>query len=503
MKPVETWDGVTFAPDFGPSAKCLRRSRTAGTRVWDRAQPRQTASPGERWPPPTDGHLRLAAGQRSGMRQDIPPHRNESDRNYYTPCGKSPPSRGLVASTASTGAGRSGCSRASPPLCGEQSATGDLESSSEPPTCFLSDPMSAFVVRLTAVAIFGSPFFSVAATAPAPTPAVATTAAAAPAKPQEICVAPIGQGQPANGPRLHTEARIFDFGTVQRGAVLKHVFELFNYGTAPLQISDVQPACGCTTAGEWTRTIPPGGRGTIPVRFETAQFAGPISKLITVVSNDSVTPQGTLEIKGTIRTPVSLSAPVAIFPAVTDPTRPLSRTITVKHEVDGLLRVELLPTETKVFAAALREKVPGREFDLELTTVPPLGSGTHNARFELKTSNPDMPVVTVQAVVTVLPAVQVAPTEVQLPPSMLTAPEKRYVVVLNHRAGELTVSDLGIDAPGVAISPQRSPDGRQTTVTLTFPAGFDAHLRGALRVRGKTNHASTPEFSVPVVVGGR
>ncbi len=355
------------------------------------------------------------------------------------------------------------------------------------------------LVRLARFSLVASSCCTLVSAASSPAPATTP----APGKPQEICVAPIGQGQPVAGPRLHTDARIFDFGTVPRGAVLKHVFELFNYGTEPLVISDVLPACGCTTAGEWTRTLPPGGRGTIPVRFETAQFAGPISKLITVVSNDPVTPQGTLEIKGTVRTPVSLSSPVAIFPAVTDPTRPLSRTVTVKHEVDGALRVELLPAETRAFTAALRETVPGREFELVLTTVPPLGTGTHNARFELKTSNPDMPVVTVQAVVTVLPAVQVAPTEVQLPAGILAAPEKRYVVVLNHRAGDLAVSDLAIDAPGVAISPQRSPDGRQTTVTLTFPAGFDAHLRGALRFRGKTNHASAPEFSVPVVIGAR
>lgn len=368
--------------------------------------------------------------------------------------------------------------------------------------------MLARLARFSLVASSCCTLVCAAATAPTPAPAAATspapaTTATAPGKPQEICVAPIGAGQPVAGPRLHTDARIYDFGIVQRGAVLKHVFELFNYGTAPLLISDVQPACGCTTAGEWTRTIPPGGRGTIPVRFETAQFAGPISKLITVVSNDPVTPQGTLEIKGTIRTPVSLSAPVAVFPAVTDPTRPLSRTVTVKHELDGALRVDLLPAETRAFAAALKETVPGREFELVLTTVPPLGTGTHNARFELKTSNPDMPVVAVQAVVTVLPAVQVAPTEVQLPAAVLAAPEKRYVVVLNHRSGDLAVSDLALDAPGVGISPQRSPDGRQTTVTLTFPAGFDAHLRGALRLRGKTNHASAPEFSVPVVVGAR
>lgn len=76
-----------------------------------------------------------------------------------------------------------------------------------------------------------------------------------------------------------------NFGTVKEGAIVNHEFVFSNDGSVPLIISDVRSTCGCTVA-DWPREpIPPGGTGTIPVRFDTKKKVGVQSKPVTITAN--------------------------------------------------------------------------------------------------------------------------------------------------------------------------------------------------------------------------
>ena len=307
---------------------------------------------------------------------------------------------------------------------------------------------------------------------------------------------------PAGIPRLEIAAPTHDFGSVPQGQRVRHDFTLTNTGTAPLAIIDVKPACGCTTADTWTRSIPPGGTGTIPLQLETAQFVGPISKTIAVFTNDPAHPKQELALKVDVWTPVQISNPVLIFPALTDPSQVVSRSVTIRHKVAGPLKLSDLRSDLPTFAPVLKETVAGQEYELTVTTVPPLPNGTQTARITMKSSNPQMPELSVQAVYTLLPPVQVAPTEIMLPMARLAAPEKRYVVLLNHRGGDLQISDLKTNAEGVELTTGATPDRKQLTILLTFPVGFQADAPGQRFVRGKTNHPDLPTFEVPIVYSG-
>jgi hypothetical protein len=62
----------------------------------------------------------------------------------------------------------------------------------------------------------------------------------------------------------------FFFGNVTEGDIVEHDFEFINTGKIPLQISNCRSTCGCTIP-EWPKDpIPPGGKGAIKVRFDTA-----------------------------------------------------------------------------------------------------------------------------------------------------------------------------------------------------------------------------------------
>jgi hypothetical protein len=307
----------------------------------------------------------------------------------------------------------------------------------------------------------------------------------------------------STGPQLSVALPTHDFGTVSQGTTLVHQFKIGNTGAEVLQISEVKPACGCTTTGEWPHTLAPGASGLIPVQLDTTHFIGPVTKTISIFSDDPAHPEFVLELKANIWTPISVLKPVLVLPAVSDPMRPGTAATTIRNETSTPVTVSILRNENPVFVPELRTIVPGKEFELVTSAKPPLPEGTQTGRIVLKTSNPQRPEITIDAVVTVLPAIQVAPAQITFPASRLSAPEKRFAVLLNHRNVDLDVSDVKTDAPGVTLSTSRSEDGRQITITLNFPAGFAIGAGEKWFLRGRTNQPQLPAFAIPILYVGR
>lgn len=74
---------------------------------------------------------------------------------------------------------------------------------------------------------------------------------------------------PVSGPKIHFPEMEFSFGTVKPGEVVRHDFKVVNLGDETLQITEVRPSCGCTTAGDWTRVLKPQESGIIPIQLDT------------------------------------------------------------------------------------------------------------------------------------------------------------------------------------------------------------------------------------------
>lgn len=104
----------------------------------------------------------------------------------------------------------------------------------------------------------------------------------------------------AAGPQLLLADPLKDFGTVAKGTKLEHTFSVRNTGASDLQILQVQPACGCTVA-DFDKVIKPGETGKIHAVVETAAFSGPISKGITVQSNDPNQPSAQLTMRAVVQ----------------------------------------------------------------------------------------------------------------------------------------------------------------------------------------------------------
>ena len=115
-------------------------------------------------------------------------------------------------------------------------------------------------------------------------------------------------------PKLEFTSSEFNFDTIEKGAKVHHVFEFKNTGNAELEIKDVKPTCGCTTAKPEKLNYSPGEAGKIEITFDSTRFSGDITKTIVVVSNDPDTPSMQLKLTGKIleevqSSPASLAIP--------------------------------------------------------------------------------------------------------------------------------------------------------------------------------------------------
>ena len=76
-----------------------------------------------------------------------------------------------------------------------------------------------------------------------------------------------------------------DFGTINEGDIVDHVFTFANNGDAPLIISSATASCGCTVP-QWPREpIPVGGTGEIKVQFNSRKKPGIQNKTVTITAN--------------------------------------------------------------------------------------------------------------------------------------------------------------------------------------------------------------------------
>ncbi len=87
-------------------------------------------------------------------------------------------------------------------------------------------------------------------------------------------------------PQIHVDEPIHDFGEIQEGFAVAHVFTIENRGDELLEIHRVAASCGCTTTALATNRLAPGASVDLELLLDTTGFGGLISKSITIYCND-------------------------------------------------------------------------------------------------------------------------------------------------------------------------------------------------------------------------
>lgn len=117
-------------------------------------------------------------------------------------------------------------------------------------------------------------------------------------------------------PNLVLDANRFDFGAVDEGARVKHVFKITNGGAALLKIFSAYASCGCTLASLEKKELQPGETTDLTVTVDTAMKQNKITKIVSVCSNDPVHPVSPIELAMDVKDPhkgMSADAGAKIF----------------------------------------------------------------------------------------------------------------------------------------------------------------------------------------------
>lgn len=305
------------------------------------------------------------------------------------------------------------------------------------------------------------------------------------------------------GPRIQFATPVFDFGKLAAGDSVRHNFVFTNTGGSVLEINQVKPGCGCTTAGTWDRRVEPGKTGTIPIQFNATTTSGSVWKSILVNCNDVTQSNVFLQIKGTIWTPVSITPASAYFNLTSEATTNDTRILKIVSNLDEPLTLEEPVTTNQAFSATLTPLVAGKEYELKVTARPELITGYVNSSVTLKTSAAKVPLLKIPVIAVVQPAVSVVPSIVMLPasPSAATAPPS--VMIRNIGSKPLVLSEPAVNLNGAELDVQELQTGKVFRLTLKIPSDVQVPPGQRFEASIKSNHPKFPVIKVPIVAAAR
>jgi len=300
------------------------------------------------------------------------------------------------------------------------------------------------------------------------------------------------------GPRIQFESPVHDFGRAKAGDQVRYSYVFTNTGDQVLNVMEVRPGCGCTTAGDWTRKVEPGKTGSASVVFNSSNFNGPVQKIITVTSNDKQNSHVTLQLRGTVWREIEVIPQLAYMNNVFADT---AATITVRvvNNLDRPLTLSSPQCNNKSLTAELKTIQPDKEFQVVISTVPPLPLGAIQAQVTLRTSSGTTPSVTIPVIANVQAPIAVTPARIDLPNAPLTE-EKTYTInILNKAKDALALSDPAVNATGVDVQLTEKQPGRAFAAVVTFPRGFEIARGDKVELDIKSSNPGTPLIKVPVM----
>lgn len=117
----------------------------------------------------------------------------------------------------------------------------------------------------------------------------------------------------ASSPAITFASETCDLGSVVQGEKPDCVFSFANGGSADLNILQVEPSCGCTTALLSAPLLRAGEHGGIRVVFDSDDFAGEVVKEVAVYSDDPARRSITLRVKALVEPEIDFEPRVVTF----------------------------------------------------------------------------------------------------------------------------------------------------------------------------------------------
>ena len=326
----------------------------------------------------------------------------------------------------------------------------------------------------------------------------AVSAGAAPAAAQDA--------PEAGKPKAVVAEPVHEAGTVPTGQTVVHDFVIENQGDAPLEITGVYPACGCTVA-QFDRVIAPGAEGKVHAVLDTSTFAGPIAKGITVLTNDADKPRFELTVKAQVEPHLIADPGFARFLQTqhSDPGVVEQRLWTRTFDDLKILEITSPYPFLTVRHEAIRdeadrnEKGVGPQYAITLVldyTEAPVGSLAEYV--VVKTNHPKQAEFKIPVSGFIRPLVVTTPDTADFGSLTLDEDGAYGSVILKHYGTQpLEIGEARTTVPGVEVAVEEVEAGREFRVRVQLPADMPkGPFTGTIRL--STNNPRKPTVEIPL-----
>jgi hypothetical protein len=300
------------------------------------------------------------------------------------------------------------------------------------------------------------------------------------------------------GPKIQFDSTTYDFGRAIAGTQVKHDFVFTNTGDAMLQITGVQPGCGCTTIGEWTHQVEPGKTGVIPIQFNSTIYNGGVVKHPSITCNDKAQPLVGFTVRGTLYKIVEVSPTYVIFNIPPDAEQDTNAVVHIVNNDTEPLTLQSPTSNQGAFTAEIKTNVPGKDFSLIIKTVPPLPPGSNPAMVTVGTSSKSTPSINVSVIAIMKPLMNAMPASLTIPAGPITNKQTVAVFLQNQGSKPIALSDASVNASGVEATISASRPGQVFAVSVTFPSGFQLPAGKPLTLTVKTDNPRFPVMEIPI-----
>jgi hypothetical protein len=280
------------------------------------------------------------------------------------------------------------------------------------------------------------------------------------------CARPSLPPPAVQSPKIAFESAAPDFGAVDQGTKVTHLFAFRNTGGLELKLDNVRTSCGCTPAASTTAGIPPGASGAIEVTCDTANVFGPQKRTVTVYSNDPAQPVSTLTLSGQVHADAAADPP-RVYVGHLGRGQTAPNDVRIFGEVASGGRLE---SSGKSVDASLSDTPKGRRLHVGIKNDAPLGAFTETVA--IPTGTPRHPLLAIPVAGVVDGNVVVSPARVNFGATTTGARISRVVGVQNRDKRPLHISAVRLrPAIGTAVVTPLA-DGRGFRVTVTLNEGL-------------------------------
>ena len=308
-----------------------------------------------------------------------------------------------------------------------------------------------------------------------------------------------GMAQSSSGgnPKIVFTNPIFKFGEIDRGKEVTTRFKFKNEGTGKLVLTDITTSCGCTSATPEKKSYAPGENGEIEVRFDSTRFSGPVTKEVTVSSNDPKSPRTILKLEGNIVTEI-LSKPEQVFMAKAhegETTESLIMVSTTRLPKLEISNIKAMPE----YLTATPTRIDDQNIEIKLTAdgrkFPP-GQVRLRGAVEFETNGETQPKVLTNVTINVVSPIGIHPRYVMFWATPQGKKREMTIRLVSHDDKAFEIESIESDKDFVKVERVNAAADDTAFKVVLVESAPEGQFKGSITV--KTTHPSQKKIVIPV-----